>query len=439
MDISLQIRRIIADFQGLNLPALTPRRLTLPSLPGKVDVVTGMRRTGKTWFLFQKIAELEASGVPRSRILYLNFEDERLRPISTEHLELVPEAFYQRYPNSVGQECWFFLDEIQEVPGWELFVRRLVDQQPERGLRIVLSGSSARLLGREIATSLRGRALASELLPFSFLEFLRHRRVDVPDRWPADIGQRAQLAHHLEQYLQVGGFPEVQGIDIRLRARILQDYVGDVLFRDVVERHGITNVAALRYLVRRLVRAPSTSFSVNRFFNDLKSQGFKVSKDTLHEYLAHLEDAFLLHTVTIHDRSERGRMVNPRKVYLADPALAAAYSFEAAQETGHFLKNFVYLELRRRGYAVSYVNTASGFEVDFIAERPGETPILVQVCAEMTDPDVQRREIRALEKTMREMRMGAGLIVTLHDEGSVRSGDGKILWVPAWRWLVEET
>lgn len=437
MDLALQIRRIIADFQAFDLPALTPRRLSLPSLPGKVDVVTGMRRTGKTWFLFQRIAELEAAGVPRSRILYLNFDDERLRPISMEHLDLIPEAFYLRQPESVGQECWFFLDEIQDVPGWELFVRRLVDQQPGRSLRVVLSGSSARLLGREIATSLRGRALASELLPFSYPEFLRHRGVEVPDQWPVDLGQRARLAHHLEGYFQTGGFPEVQGVDARLRSQILQDYVSDVLFRDVVERHGVSNVAALRYLVRRLVRAPATAFSVNRFFNDLKSQGLKVSKDTLHEYLAHLEDAFLLYTVTIHDRSERGRMVNPRKVYLADPALSAAYSYEASQEIGHILENHVYLELRRRGYTVSYVSTSSGFEVDFFAERPGDPPFLVQVCADLNDTEIRRRESRALEAAMRELGVDRGIIVTLREEGLLRLRDHEIHQVPAWQWLVE--
>lgn len=438
MSVIQHMGRIIADFGSFDLPSPTPRRLTLPSLPGKVDVVLGMRRTGKTWYLFQKIAELESVGVPRARILYFNFEDERLRPLVADHLDILHGAFYERNPESVGQECWFFLDEVQEVPGWELFVRRLVDQQPATGLRVVLSGSSARLLGREIATSLRGRSLVSELLPFSFGEYLRHRHVDPPDRWPADLTQRSLLAHHLGQYLQVGGFPEVQSLDVQLRTKVLQNYVGDVLFRDVVERHGVTNVAALRYLVRWLVRAPACAFSVNRFFNDLKSQGFKVSKDTLHEYLAFLEDAYLIYTITIHDRSERGRMVNPRKVYLADPALAGAYSYEAGGNTGHSLENLVFLELRRRGYEVSYVVTRSGYEVDFYATRSAGPPLLVQVCSELSDPGVQIRETRALEAGMQETGVPEGVIVTMREEGEVRAGPGVIRWVPAWRWLIEE-
>ncbi|MFH1467393.1 MAG: ATP-binding protein [Pseudomonadota bacterium] len=433
MDTTHRIKQIIADFEVAALPRATRRTLALPSLPGKVDVVVGMRRTGKTWFLFQQIAALEARGVPRSRILYLNFDDERLRPLDASQLQLVPQALYERHPEIVDQETWYFFDEIQDIPGWELFIRRMIDS---RSARVVLSGSSARLLGREIATSLRGRSLSAELLPFSFREYLVHHHIDPPERWPATTQQRALLAHHMGRYLLGGGFPEVQGLDARLRARILQDYVDGVLFRDVVERHEVTNVAALRYLVRRLVKDPAAAFSVNRFFNDLKSQGFRVSKDTLHAYLAHLEDAFLVFPVSIHARSERGRMVNPRKIYLADPALAVAHSFDAGADHGHLLENLVYIELRRRGYEVGYVRTSSGYEVDFLARRAGERPLLVQVCTEMSDPAVVRRELRALEEALREYGLESAVVVTLNEEGRAEVRGHEVLWRPAWEWLV---
>lgn len=173
------IDALIADFQERELPRVTPRALALPGLPGKADVVVGMRRSGKTYFLYQQIRDLLARGVDRGRLLYLNFEDERLLPLAAAELSRIPEAFYRRFPASREQLCWFFFDEIQNVPGWETFVRRLLDTEK---VALVLTGSSARLLSREIASSLRGRSLSTEILPFSFAESLRHTGVEPPER-----------------------------------------------------------------------------------------------------------------------------------------------------------------------------------------------------------------------------------------------------------------
>jgi predicted AAA+ superfamily ATPase len=329
------IDELVADFGTRPLPPITPRLLGLPGLPGKVDVVVGMRRSGKTWYLFQRIQELEAAGVGRDRILYLNLEDDRLAPLKAEDLHRIPEALYRRHPGSREQPCHFFLDEIQNVPGWERFVRRLVDSER---VSLVLTGSSAKLLSREIATSLRGRSVASELLPFSFAEALRHAGLAVPERWPPPAAERSLLENRFERYLETGGFPEVQTLDVDLRLRVLQDYVDVVLFRDVAERHGVENLTALRYLERTLLAHPSQRFSVSRFYNDLKSQGIRVGKDTLHEYLGYLEDAFLLFTMTVASPSIRVRQVNPRKCYLVDPALASVASFKASQDQGHLLE-----------------------------------------------------------------------------------------------------
>jgi uncharacterized protein len=175
------IDRLIADFQERELPRVTRRDLSLPGLPGKADVVVGMRRSGKTWFVYQQIADRLASGIDRERLLYLNFEDERLLPLTAADLSRIPEAFYRRSPANREQLCWFFFDEIQNAPGWETFIRRLLETEK---VALVLTGSSARLLSREIATSLRGRSLSTEILPFSFAETLRHQGVERPERWP---------------------------------------------------------------------------------------------------------------------------------------------------------------------------------------------------------------------------------------------------------------
>ena len=424
--------RLIAESLERALPIPTRRDARLPCLPGKVDVAIGMRRSGKTWLLYQHMAGLLAAGVPRDAILYLNFEDERLLPLAAEDLGRIPDALYRRAPRLKDRRCHFLFDEIQAVPGWERFVRRLVDAE---GTQLALTGSSARLLASEIATSLRGRALATEVLPFSFREALRHAGMEAPASYPGPKA-RAALEQALGRYLDEGGFPEVQGLSTDLRVRILQNYLDAVILRDVVERHGVTAVPALRALIRHVLNAPATSFSVHRFHNDLHSRGIPCGKNTLHELLAHLEDAYLLFTVPIHTRSERARMVNPRKVYAIDPGLVTACRRQATNDVGHLLENTVFLELHRRGREVAYYRTGSGREIDFVATGRDGTMQLVQVCADLSDPATRHRELSALDEAMAETGLREGVVVTLREEGAEATGHGSVRLVPAWWWLL---
>ncbi len=431
-----QIDEIVADFEPERLPRPTVRHTQLPRLDGKADAVIGMRRSGKTWLLYQDIHERLGAGIEPGQLLYLNFEDERLPGLEADQLHRFVDAHARRHPSALDKELHLYLDEVQNVPGWERFVRRILDGGDTR---VTLTGSSARLLSTEIATSLRGRALSTELLPFSFAESLLHGGVEIPTAWPPPRRQRLQLLAALERYLQTGGFPEVQGLDDRLRVRVLQDYVDVVVFRDVVERHGVTNVEALRYLVRRLLAAPAGRFSVNKMYNDLRSQGRPVSKDTLYAALAHLEDAYLLQTVSLDDRSEARRTVNPRKIYPIDPGLAAAYSFAAGRNIGHLLETVVYLELRRRGFSCGYGATRDGHEVDFVARQQGiDEPMLVQVAVHLDDRATMEREVRALTAMMVERGVRGALLVTLNTSDAVDADSGRIQVVPAWRWLLEE-
>ncbi|MBI3820294.1 MAG: ATP-binding protein [Planctomycetes bacterium] len=426
--------QIVADFQDWKLPELTPRRASLSLLPRKADVVVGMRRSGKTFRLFQEIQSLISGGMERSRILYINFEDERLLPLDAKRLQEIPEALYRRFPENRGRECWYLFDEIQNIDGFEGFVRRILDQF---SARVILTGSSARLLGREISTKLRGRATTTEILPFSFRESLACAKVNIPTKWPAPAEARSRLEHHFHRYLGTGGFPEVHDLDDAKRVRLLQEYMNVVLLRDVAERYSVTNITALRYLMRRLVHAPATLFSMNKIFNDLRSQGLSVGKDSLHAYLTYFEDAFLLFSVNLASTSERRRMVNPRKCYLVDHGLARAASFEADRDIGHLLENIVYVELRRRFAKIEYYITNSGHEVDFLAEDLLGNRSVIQASADISKAPTRDREVRALDEAMRECRLRESVLVTLREEELITVGSGRIRVVPAWRWLCE--
>jgi len=387
------IRQKIVDALAMPLPNFTRRDVRLPRVSGKAFAVVGMRRVGKTTYLWQVISDRLQQGAPRESLLYFNFEDERLAGMAAGDLQLILEEYYALYPQFRDQHPVLFqFDEVQNVPGWERFVRRILDTEMAE---VFITGSSAALLSREVATSMRGRAVEVPIFPFSFREFLRHRgcEPDVSvDRLPK--ADRSTLQHNLREYLQVGGFPEVQNLEPRDRYDLLKSYVDVVLLRDVIERHSVSNVHALRWLVRRLLGAPAGLFSVNRFHRDLRSQGISVGKDTLHEFLSYLEDAFLIRIVWLDTLSERKRMVNPRKIYPVDPGFIPI--FARYNNLGPALETVVLLELERRGAEVRYVQTPKGFEVDFLARYYDGREELIQVAAEMGEPETCEREIRAL-------------------------------------------
>jgi predicted AAA+ superfamily ATPase len=329
-----------------------------------------------------------------------------------------------------------YLDEVQTVAGWEGLVRRLMDQG---GIELFVSGSSAKLLSREVATSLRGRAMEVLVHPFSFREALRHGRAE-PAGPVERLGaaDRAALDQRLRRYLAEGGFPEAQGADARDRSALLSGYVDVVVLRDVIERHAVSNPLALRWIERQLLANPGGSFSVKKHYDTLRSQGVSVGKDTLHDYLAHLEDAFLVRTVAMHSASERQRMVNPRKAYPVDPGLIALFERSGRTHQGRALETGVLLELERRGFEVSYVRMADGYEVDFLAQRAGDAPLLVQACLESEGDETWERELRALEAAAAAHPHARPFLVTLDAVPPSRPMPDGLTWASAAHWLLEE-
>jgi len=429
------IRNKVVDGLGAAVPGFTRRDVHVPAVEGKVMAVIGMRRSGKTTFLWQCLAQRLQEGTPREALLYFNFEDERLEGMSASGLRWVVEEYFAVHPQwRDRRRVTFFLDEIQAVPRWESFVRRLLDSEK---MDLFVSGSSARLLSREVATSMRGRAMEVLVHPFSFREVLRHRGAEPTrsfDRLPK--AERSLVDRHFRDYLREGGFPEAQGISARDRTALMRTYVDVALLRDVIERHGVTNVAALRWLVRHLMGNPASSFSVEKFYRALRSQGLAVGKNTLHEYLAHLEDAFLVRTVWLHTASERQRMVNPRKAYPADPGLIPVYERHGRANVGRALETLVLLELERRGCEVGWVRTEEGYEVDFYARDPEGNVSLLQAAAEVESADTWAREVRALASAARAHPEATPILVTGSSLPPQKPLPAPLIWQPAISWLL---
>ena len=431
------LRLKLTEALTVPVPTFTRRQVHLPAVPGKALAVIGVRRSGKTTFLWQCLADRLAAGTPRETLVMLGLEDDRLAGIQVSDLAWLLEEYFRQYPTHRGDRTvTLFLDEIQTVPGWEAFARRVIDTEK---VDLFLSGSSARLLSREVATSMRGRALEVLIHPFSFRESLRHAEAEPEAAWsrlPARA--RSELDHRLRRYLVEGGFPEAQGIDERDRYALLRSYVDVVVLRDVIERHAVSNPTPLRWMQRQLLANPGALFSVQKFHRALKSQGIAVGKDTLHAYLAHFEDAFLIRTASLHSASERQRMVNPRKAYPVDPGLIPVYERSGRPNWGHALETVVFLELERRGYQIDYVRTKEGFEVDFLAANPGETPLLLQVCIDVQDPQTYEREVRALAAATEEYPTARPILVTLESTPPRPSLPSSLEWRCAADWLLAE-
>jgi len=418
------------------LPEATPRRVFgAVRLPGKTTAVIGMRRSGKTTFLHQLRRERMAQGTQREDLPYINFEDERLAGMTADQLGFLVEEHGRRFPGARERApvTWSF-DEIQVVPGWERFVRRLMDSGNNE---VLVTGSSAALLSREIATALRGRAWEVPLYPFSFAEALQHQAASIPPDPSFLTGaQRTRIEHVFAQWLVAGGFPEAQGLDQASRQQLLRDYVDVAMLRDVVERHRVSNVVGLRWLVRHLLGNAAALFSVEKFYAALKSQGVAISKDTVHQLLAHLEDCFLVRMVWMESASERQRMVNPRKAYPVDPGLIPVFDRSGRSNRGHALETAVLIELERRRCAVTYVRTPGGYEVDFLARGPDGQAELIQVCADASDPLTAARELRALDEAGALHPDARKRLLTLTRDGAPAAAPPDVVVQTAYTWLL---
>ena len=426
------LERLIDDFHERELPELMPRHQSLVRMSGKANTVIGMRRAGKTWFCYQQMKELLAEKIEKERLLYLNFEDERLLPFSSRDFQTVLDTYYRKYPSFKNHQCYLFMDEVQRVEGWDKFIRRVLDTE---SIAVHITGSSSKLLSKEIATSLRGRSISTEIFPFSFQEFLSYRGVHIESTSRFGSKIRAMLQNLVGHYSKVGGFPEVQNLDDELRRQVLQEYLDVVILRDVVERHAIRNTIALRALIRHIMSGPAARFSVNKFYHSLRSQGVSCTKNNLYELLDHLSDAYVVYQAPMHARSERVRRVNPRKVYVIDPGLLEAMSMRMTEDRGSVLENLVYMHLRRQGFSPEYYVTGRGGEVDFVLTPPRGQRRLIQACWDLSEPRTRQREVSSLLLAMDEIGVKRGTIVTWLDE---TSPDSRIEVVPAWRWLLTD-
>ena len=413
-------QQIVLDFFDNPLQNVLSRDIKIPTDIPKIISLLGPRRAGKTYVMYDLILQLRKE-VPKERIVYINLEDDRLFPLELSDLDEFLTGYYELFPFHKDQIVWFFFDEIQEVPNWEKFIRRLFDQET---CRIYLTGSSSKLLSRELASVLRGRSIPFEIFPLSFSEFLRFQNIVFEPR--SSKGQ-ALLYHYLPMYMKQGGYPELIFVPKEFHNKVINEYLDLMLYRDLTERFSVKQPQLMKYLLKYLLANIANPLSIQKVFRDIKSQGYQVGKNTIYNYVSHLEEAFIIFRVSRFSTSIRKQAINPIKIYTVDSALKYAMSIQ--QDLGSMFENQVFLTLRRRGIQPFYF--LENQELDFYFDKKG----LYNACYSLNDPSTREREIKGCFEAMEYFQLNYAEIITWNERDSIIQNNKTITIRPLWELL----
>lgn len=376
---------------------------------------TGVRRAGKSYFLYQIIQEKLPKG-NYEQLLLINFEDERLLALSHLDLHYILEAYYELFE----LEPLIFLDEIQNVPHWQKFVRRLADD----GRRIYVTGSNAEMLSHEIATTLGGRFINKEILPLSFHEYLSFKEIQVTSKTKYS-SDRYTLLKEYEAYMNFGGFPEL--LQMNDKREFLSSVYQKLFYGDLIARHKVENVLALKLMVKKLAESVNNETSVNRIKNLIKSTGVSIGSNTLFDYLRYLESSYLVATISNFHSKFTEKETN-KKYYFLDTGLLGLF---LSDQPTKLLENQIYIELRRRGETPYFLKQKT--EVDFYIPEKGS---LIQVSYSISNPETEQREVKGLRSAMKAFAISSSCIITYDETKEIEVQEGIIKVIPAWQWLL---
>lgn len=377
-------------------------------------IITGPRRCGKSVFLLQILNKLPGS------YYYVNFEDERLAGFTVSDFNRLYETCIELF----GQTKTFLLDEVQNIAGWERWVRRMY----EDNFKFFLTGSNATLLSKELATLLTGRHLQFLILPFSFREFLSFHKCDFKREDFYITEKRALMLKLFSEYLIKGGFPEYLKYG---QIEILQEYFNDIIQKDIVERYKVKNIKQLKELARYLI----TNTGNLTTYNQLKKLTEVKSVNTAINYVSFLENGYLLLKIPYFSYSLKKQTANPFKVFATDTGIRSAISFKSGKDLGRIYETIVAIELKRKGIESYYWKNYQHEEVDFII-RENKVKQLIQVCYDIDDDAVKSRELKALIKASKELKCRNLLIITGNHEAEETIKGNKVRFIPLWKWLL---
>lgn len=432
MNLRNIFQSIIALHQEEIPLSLHERSLQLPLNKQRIVTVTGVRRCGKSSLLHLTINRLLASGVDKEQILYIGFDDERLANMDVSDFDEILQAYRLMYPDRPLSSVYMFFDEIQIVKGWELFVLRVYKSYCKN---VYVTGSTAQMLSGEMSSALRGWPDEYTEYPLSFKEFIAFKGVKA-NRYTEEGA--ALMANMFKSYLLTGGFPQAVLANVETeRVKLLQAYFNTMLFRDMIEHYNISaSPSVVRYFLKRVFNNITKPSSVNNIYNDLKSQGLKLSKDSLYQWLDYACNIFLLHKVPKYSKSIIKQSTSLSKYYVVDFALAKSVLLPQSEEKGKALENAVYMHLARHlneNEQIYYFN--EGAECDFVIANDEGVKELIQVCWELDEFNTPR-ECGGLCAASAATGCKKASIITCNQAQSIHYGDLQINVVTAWDFML---
>jgi predicted AAA+ superfamily ATPase len=432
-----ELQRKIEDFRELGIPSYLPRDSKLHMVDRMVSTVIGARRSGKSFRVLQAADELIRQGfLPSLRhVCPVDFDNPILSAMTAKDLPLIQGTFLKITPEcGLQTPLLFVLDEIHRIPKWEDYVIEL-SRNPR--WKVIVTGSSSKLLKDDISTSLRGKSISSTVYPLSFAEYLRFTACE--GQSASTRGQAAMRAR-FDDYLKWGGYPAIPGAPAPSREVLLREYFDTMLLKDIVQRFNVSKPQQCIELYHYLLSNIGRPYTLKSAYELLKQAGHATSRDAVREYVAWAEDAWLLFTIPIHAQSQKEQERNYRKVYAIDWALALRNSSVWDGSYARSLENMVYLHLRRNYPRVRYYLTRSKRqEVDFlVSDERGKPVLAVQVSQEISHPDTLRRELEPLVSTARYFGTAQNLILTLGQEQRFDQDGVTVHALPTWRWLLQE-
>lgn len=421
------LKQIIRDFHLSENFDVKPRTIQPPIDTKKIITLIGVRRCGKTSIFYHMINQL-IEKIEKTKILFLNFEDERFE-LNSDELDLILQAYMELYPSYKLSECYFFFDEIQNIPNWEKFIRRMYDTVSKN---IFITGSNSKLLSSEIATSLRGRTLNFEIFPLSFKEYLSFKDIEVDFYSSKSL---AFIKNAQESFLKNGSFPEILFLEEIYANKTLQEYFNVLLYKDLAERYNITNTVALKFFLKRIISSSTKQISINKIFNELKSSGIKIGKNTLYEFLEYVQNIYLALTLQKYDNSLINKELGEKKIYSIDIGLNNATEFRFSDDIGKSLENAVFLELKRKEFDIYYYRTSKS-ECDFLVFDKNTISDVIQVTFDMSDENTKSREIKGLIEACKNFDLKSGTIITFDSEDELIENGIKIKIIPFYKWSI---
>lgn len=382
-----------------------------------IIILSGIRRSGKS--TIQRMLQLELVATNQPADYYFNFDDERLVQFQLSDFQALLEVFIELF----GDQPRFYFDEIQNIEGWERFVRRLYEQ----GKKIYITGSNARLLSKELGTHLTGRHIQLEVFPLSFFEIVGHRYPEALNKKALSTTDVGMVLHHFSNYLKNGGIPEYVEFE---KTEYLKDLLDGILYRDIIVRYKIHDEKALRETVYYLASNIGKEFS---YTNLAKTVGI-VSPHTIANYCDYLEQCYLCFFVCRYSHSLQKQIQSNKKCYMIDSALIRTTGFRVSEDRGRLLENVVFLHLRMQMKEIYFHKDKK--ECDFVVRERNRIVQAIQVTTSLSDPMVRKREIDGLMEAMKAYQLQEGIILTENEHDSIEKDGFLISVIPIWKWLL---